>query len=168
MRLHYSAELFDQVSARRLAKRLVRLLEQITDKPSLPLHQLDILAPAERRRLLHEFNTTATPIPETTLVELFQRQVEETPHNVALLFEDRELSYAELDAWANRLAWSLIGDGIGPEDIVAIRLERSLEMIVAILGILKAVQPTFRSIQIILPSGSRSWSKTLAQNASSP
>jgi integrase len=69
---------------------------------------------------------------------LFQRQVEQTPHNVALLFEDREMSYAELDAWANRLAWSLIAEGIGPEDIVAIRLERSLEMIVAILGILKA------------------------------
>ena len=102
------------------------------------MHRLQILAPAERRRLVHEFNDTATPIPEATLVELFERQVAKTPDNTALLFEDRELTYAELDARANQLAWKLIADGIGPEDIVAICLERSIEMVVAILGILKA------------------------------
>jgi amino acid adenylation domain-containing protein/non-ribosomal peptide synthase protein (TIGR01720 family) len=138
LRLHYSADLFDQASAKTLAERLVRLLEQIAVDPSVPLHRLEILAPEERRRLIHEFNDTAAPIPEATLVELFERQANRKPDNIALLFEDREVSYAELNARANQLAWSLIADGIGPEDIVALRLERSVEMMIAILGTLKA------------------------------
>ena len=125
-------------SAERMAARLARLLEQIVADPSAPLHRLEILAPEERRRLVHEFNDTAAPIPEATLVDLFERQVARTPDNVALVFEDRELTYAELEARANRLAWRLIAEGIGPEDIVAICLERSLEMVVAILATLKA------------------------------
>ena len=138
LRLHYSADLFDTAAAATLAGRLVRLLEQIAADPSAPLHRLDILSADERIRLLDEFNDTATPVPETTLVELFERQVARTPDNVAILFEDRQLTYRELDTWANRLAWSLIADGIGPEDVVALRLERSIEMLVAILGTLKA------------------------------
>ena len=103
-----------------MAERLGWLLEQITANPSAPLHRLDILAPEERRRLIHEFNDTAAPIRQATLVDLFEQQVEKTPDNVALVFEEQKLSYAELDARANQLAWSLIADGIGPEDIVAI------------------------------------------------
>ena len=138
LRLHYSTDVYDQASAQALAGRLRRLLEQMAADPAAPLHRLEILTPAERHRLVHEFNDTATPLPEATLVDLFERQVAKTPDNTALLFEDRELTYAELDARANQLAWKLIADGIGPEDIVAVRLERSIEMVVAILGILKA------------------------------
>ena len=71
-------------------------------------------------------------------MELFERQVNRKPDNIALLFEDQQVSYAELNARANQLAWSLIADQIGPEDIVALRLERSVEMIIAVLGTLKA------------------------------
>ena len=102
------------------------------------MHRLEILAPEERRRLLHDFNDTAAPLPDTTITDLFERQVAKTPDNIALLFEERELTYCELDARANQLAWRLIADGIGPEDIVAICLERSVEMVVAILATLKA------------------------------
>jgi hypothetical protein len=136
--LEYSADLFDRASAERMAARLVRVLEQIADDPALPLHRLEILAPEERQRLVHTFNDTAAPLPQVTLVDLFERQVRKTPNHIALLLEDRQWTYAELDARANQLAWKLIAEGIGPEDIVAICLERSFEMIVAILATLKA------------------------------
>ncbi|MDH3476203.1 MAG: amino acid adenylation domain-containing protein, partial [Rhodospirillales bacterium] len=136
--LEYSAELFDQASAERLAARLRRVLEQIAEDPSVPLHRLEILASAERERLVHGFNDTAAAFPEATLVELFEQQVARRPEHIALCFEAHELSYAELEARANQLAWQLIGEGIGPEDIVALCLPRSPEMILAILAILKA------------------------------
>jgi non-ribosomal peptide synthetase component F len=138
LRLEYSADLFEAASAERVAGRLTRLLEQLAADPAAPLHRLDILAPEERHRLVHQFNDTAAPIPEATLVELFEQQVAKTPDNIALVFADRELTYAELDWRANQLAWRLIADGIGPEDIVAICLERSIEMVTAILATLKA------------------------------
>ena len=136
--LEYSADLFDRASAERIGERLTRLLEQITADPAAPLHRLDILTPQERRRLIQDFNDTAAPIPETTLVDLFQQQVLRTPDNVALIWENQTLTYNELDARANQVAWSLIAQRIGPEDLVAISMERSIEMIVAILGTLKA------------------------------
>jgi nonribosomal peptide synthetase DhbF len=83
-------------------------------------------------------NTLRVYEPEATLIDLFEHQVEKAPNNIALVFEEQKLSYAELDARANQLAWSLIGDGIGPEDIVAVPMDRSLELVVAILGVLKA------------------------------
>ncbi len=138
LRLHYSAELFDRASAERVAERLVRLLEQIAADPARPLHRLEILHPAERRQLVRDFNETAAPLPQATLVEMFEQQVRKTPDHVAVIFEDRQWTYAELNAYANQLAWKLIADGIGPEDIVAICLERSIEMVVAILATLKA------------------------------
>ena len=75
---------------------------------------------------------------ETTLAERFEQQAARTPYNIALLFEDRQITYAELNEQANRLAWSLIAAGIGPEDIVALQMERSIEMIEAVLGVLKS------------------------------
>ncbi len=136
--LEYSADLFGRASAERLVARLVRVLEQIAADPALPLHRLQILALEEQQRLVHTFNDTAAPLPQATLVDLFERQVRKTPNHVALLCEDRRWTYAEIEARANQLAWKLIASGIGPEDIVAICLDRSLEMIVAILATLKA------------------------------
>jgi hypothetical protein len=102
------------------------------------IHKVEILRPEERQQVIYDFNETAASLPEITLVGMFERQVASTPHRVALGDESRELSYTELDARANQLAWSLIADGIGPEDIVAISMERSIEMVVAILGTLKS------------------------------
>ncbi len=137
LRLHYNAGLFDRASAELLAARLTRLLEQFVADPSAPLHRLEILTPQERRRLLHDFNDTAAPLPEATVIDLFERQAAKTPENIALVFEDQELTYAQLEARANQLAWRLIAQGIGPEDIVAICMERSFEMVLAILATLK-------------------------------
>jgi nonribosomal peptide synthetase DhbF len=86
----------------------------------------------------HTRNVLAASADETTLVSMFEGQVAKAPDAVALVFKRRQMTYADLDARANQLAWSLRGDDIGPEDIVAISLERSIEMVVAIVGTLKA------------------------------
>ena len=130
-------ELYTPASLAGHASRLTRLLEQIVADPSAPLHRLEVLAPHERRQLLDDFNDTAAPIPETTLIDYFERQVAKTSKNIALVFGNRELTYAQLDARANQLAWRLIAEGIGPEDMVALCLERSPEMVVALLATLK-------------------------------
>ncbi len=88
--------------------------------------------------LLEGFNATAHPVPQATLPGLFEAQAERTPDAVAVIFEGRELSYGELNARANRLAHHLIGLEVGPETLVGVCLERSAEMVVALLGILKA------------------------------
>ena len=135
--LEYSTDLFDRNSAERLGVRLTRLLEQIAADPAIPLHRLEILSPAERRRLVHNFNTAGS-IHEASLVTLFERQAAQTPDSVALVFEGEALTYGALDAQANQLAWRLLADGLGPEERVAIALERTPVMIVAILATLKA------------------------------
>ena len=99
---------------------------------------IELLAPEERRQLLFEWNATARDVPQLTLPALFEAQVERSPEAIALVFEESTLSYAELNAQANRLAHLLIGRGIGPESLVALALPRSTEMVVALLGILKA------------------------------
>ena len=84
--------------------------------------------------LLESFNATARPLPEATLPELFEAQVERDPQATALVFGEESLTYQELNARANRLAHHLIGLGVGPESLVGIALERSLEMVVALAG----------------------------------
>jgi len=97
-----------------------------------------LLTYKERRQLLVDWNQTERPVPETSLPALFEQQVRRSAEATALVYEEQSLSYGALNERANRLAHLLIGRGVGPEDLVAIALPRSLEMIVALLGILKA------------------------------
>ncbi|HTY93776.1 MAG TPA: amino acid adenylation domain-containing protein, partial [Steroidobacteraceae bacterium] len=136
--LEYSADLFDRGSAERIAQRWARLVEQLLGDPAAPFERFDVLTGEERRQLLDGFHATAEPVGEATLAEMFERQAACTPDRIGLICEGRQMSYAELEARANQVAWSLIAEGIGPEDIVAIAMERSLAMVVAILGTLKA------------------------------
>ncbi|MFN5568911.1 MAG: non-ribosomal peptide synthetase, partial [Bradyrhizobium sp.] len=107
--------------------------------PERPLRQIDVLPEAERHRVLVEWNATAAAYPQDTCVhELFEAQAERTPAAVAVVHEERHLSYAELNTQANRLAHHLRGLGVRPDDRVAICIERSPEMIVGLLAILKA------------------------------
>ena len=99
---------------------------------------LDILAPAERRAIVHGWNETAHVIPSASVPELFAAQVARAPDVVAVVFEDERLSYREVDARANRLAQHLRGLGVGPEVVVGLCVERSPAMLVGLLGILKA------------------------------
>ncbi len=138
LRLDYRPDLFDRGSIEALAQRLIRLLEAAVADPEQPIGGLDILSTAERQKLLREWNDTARPIPSATLPELFAAQVAKSPDAVAVVFEDQTLTYAQLDARANQLAHHLQGLGVGPEVVVGLCVERSLEMMVGLLGILKA------------------------------
>ena len=136
--LEYSTNLFDRPSAETIAGRLIRLLEAVIAAPDQPIGCLDILSAAERHTILREWNDTARPIPAATLPELFEAQAGRTPDAVAVVFEDASLTYGALNARANQLAHYLINEGVGPEVVVGLCVERSLEMIVGLIGILKA------------------------------
>jgi amino acid adenylation domain-containing protein len=100
---------------------------------------LPLLPAAERRQLLRAFNATEAPYPQDACIhELFEQQVAATPDAVAVVYENESLTYAELNVRANRLAHALIGLGVQPDDRVAICVERSLDMVIGLLGILKA------------------------------
>ena len=138
LRLQYRSDLFERSTVEAMGRRLVGLLKAVVADPSQPIGRIDILEQEERQQILIDWNDTACEVPHTTLPGLFEAQVERSPEATALVFEESTLSYAELNAQANRLAHLLIGRGIGPENLVAIALPRSIEMVVALLGILKA------------------------------
>ena len=121
-----------------IGRRLVRLLEAVVAEPGRRIGRVDILEPEERRQLLEEWNATECEVAAATLPDLFEAQAARSPETVALVFEESRLSYAELNERANRLAHLLISRGIGPEKLVALALPRSLEMVISLLGILKA------------------------------
>ena len=136
--LQYSIDLFERASVEVIAGRLIRLLETAIDDPDRAIGSLDILTADERHTILHEWNDTAHAIPSGTLPELFAAQVDKTPDAIAVVFEEQSLSYAQLDAHSNRLAHHLRELGVGPETVVGLCVERSLEMVVGLIGILKA------------------------------
>src|SRR6185437_383506 len=133
-----AADLFDRVTVEGVARRLERVLGAVVADPGLTLSAVPVLDEAERRRVLYEWNDTAADVVSSTLPGLFVEQVARTPDAVAVVFEGVELSYAELDARANHLAFKLAAVGVGPESVVGVVLDRSVEMLVALLGVLKA------------------------------
>ena len=136
--IEYSKDLFDRSTVEAIACRLVFLLEAVAANPGQRIGQVDLLMPGERRQILEEWNQTARVVPEATLPELFELQVARSPEATALVFGDQRLTYVALNERANRLSRLLISRGIGQENVVALAVPRSLEMIVAVLGILKA------------------------------
>ncbi|MBZ9640544.1 non-ribosomal peptide synthetase, partial [Streptomyces sp. PSKA30] len=133
----YATDLFDHTTVVTLIERLVRLLDAVATDTAQPVTGIDLLSPAERRQVLVEWNDTAHEVPASTLPELFQAQVARTPDATAIVFEDSEVSYADLNARANQLARLLVTHGAGPEQLVALALPRSTDLIVAILAVLK-------------------------------
>jgi amino acid adenylation domain-containing protein/non-ribosomal peptide synthase protein (TIGR01720 family) len=136
--LEYSTELFHAATIRRMAGHLNVLLEGLTANPQQPVSALPLLTTTERRLLIEWNDTERHDVQERCLHHLFESQVELSPHATALVFDDRQITYRELNGKANQLAHHLRGLGVGPETIVAICLERSIEMVVGLLGILKA------------------------------
>ena len=137
--VEYSTGLFDATRMERLAGHLRNLLEAIVHEPERRLSDLSLLSAAERHQLLAEWNGTGLEgDAETTLHALIAAQAERTPKAVAVVFGDASLSYAELDRRARNLARRLRRLGVGPEVRVGICAERSLELVVGLLGILKA------------------------------
>jgi amino acid adenylation domain-containing protein len=133
----YAEDLFDQATVRALAGRLTRLLAQAAADPVRPVSDLDVLTAAERRELAR-CHDTARDIPAATVPQLFQEQVGRSPGTVAVVSGQDVVSYAALNARANRLARYLVSLGAGPERLVAIAMPRSAEMMVAVLAVLKA------------------------------
>ena len=135
----YSSDLFDGETIERLAGNFRTLLNGIVANPDSQIAQLPLLSESERHRVLVEWNDTATDFPRDRCVQqLFEEQVKRTPDAVAVVFESQQLSYAELNRRANRLAHHLCDLGVGPETLVGLCMERSLEMLISVLGILKA------------------------------
>ncbi|MFF7976496.1 amino acid adenylation domain-containing protein [Streptomyces sp. NPDC007905] len=137
--LTYSADLFDRETALWLVRRWVSVLEQCVDRPDVRPADLEVLDRQEVRRLLVEWNDTGTTGAADSLIhELFEAQAALLPDHVALMHGDEWLSYAELNARANRLAHALIARGAGPERLVALGMSRSIDLVTSILAVLKA------------------------------
>ncbi|WP_262699225.1 MULTISPECIES: amino acid adenylation domain-containing protein [Streptomyces] len=139
LRLGYRPDVVDRDAVEAIGGRLVRAFEAMIGAPEQPVNRVDLLATDERRTLLEEFTATARTAPVALVPERFQAQVARTPDAPALLAADgTRLSYARLDAAADRLAAELIGAGVGPERLVALALPRSADLVIAALAVLKA------------------------------
>lgn len=135
----FDRDRFQRDGIQRLAGHYQTLLEHLVAEPDRRVSQASILTAAERDQMLVEWNAAATEYPKDPCIhELFEAQAERTPDAVAVVFEDQRLTYRELNGRANQLAHHLRSLGVGPEVLVGICLERSLEMVVGLLGILKA------------------------------
>ncbi|HYO52492.1 amino acid adenylation domain-containing protein, partial [Archangium sp.] len=135
----YNTELFNRETVARMAGHFQKLLEGVVARPEQRVEELQLLTEEERRRVLEEWNDTRAEYPRERCVhELFEEQVERTPEAVALEYEGTQLTYRELNRRANLLARRLVRIGVGPEVRVGLCLERSVEMVVALLGTLKA------------------------------
>ena len=135
----YNTEIFDATTIDRMVDHFQTLLQGIVANPDQRLSRLPLLGQAERHQLLVEWNSTPSDYPRDRCVhQLFELQAERTPNATAVVFENERLTYSELNRRANQLAHYLTKLGVGPDVLVGILVERSLEMVVGLLGILKA------------------------------
>ncbi|NCS37561.1 MAG: amino acid adenylation domain-containing protein [Microcystis aeruginosa BS13-10] len=135
----YNTDLFNGETIERMNGHFLALLEGIIANPSERISQLPLLTKSEQQQLLIDWNNTEVDYPvDKCIHQLFEEQVERTPDTVAVIFEEQELTYNELNCRANQLAHYLQSLGVKPDELVGICVERSLEMIVGLLGILKA------------------------------
>ncbi|RKH36646.1 amino acid adenylation domain-containing protein, partial [Corallococcus sicarius] len=138
-RLEYATRLFDEATVARLAGHLSLLAQAVVASPDQPLSRLPLLTEDERQQVLVRWNDTRVEYPRGERIhDLFEQQVAKSPDAVAVTFEGQNLTYAQLDARANQLAHHLHTLDVGPESLVGVCLERSLEMVVALFGVLKA------------------------------
>lgn len=136
---NYNVDLFEEATVKRLATHFERLIEEIVSAPERKITQLALLSEAELERIVDEWNATETEYDhEASLHGLFEAQAKKTPDAIALAFEDQTLTYLALNERANKLARHLRKLGVGPGTLAGICLERSLEMVVGLIGILKA------------------------------
>ncbi len=139
LEITYAADRFDAETVARMLEHLQRLLEAFAGQPQSRLSELSLLSAADKRQILLDWNATEVDYPKDRFIhQLFEAQAEKTPDAVAVMFDGQALSYAELNAKANQLANYLRSKGVGPDVLVGICVERSLEMVIGLLGILKA------------------------------
>lgn len=156
--IEYSSDLFEPATIRRLAGYYSRLLQACVANPEKSISELPMLSDAERQQLLVDWNDTAADLSGKALClhQLIEEQALRTPNQVALVFEEQELTYGELNFRANQLSHHLKALGVGPDVLVGIYLQRSIEIVVGILGVLKAggayvpIDPSYPSARIAL------------------
>jgi amino acid adenylation domain-containing protein len=135
----YNTDLFEAATIKRMARHFESLLENIVENPDQPLSRLELMTGQERHQVIIEWNQTKVDFPnDVCLHELFEQQAERTPQAVAVIFQDQQVSYAELNQRANQLAHYLQSKAVGPEVRVGVCVERGIEMIIAVLGVFKA------------------------------
>ena len=137
--IEYDPRVYERVTAERIANHYAQLVSSAVEQPEVIISQLNLLTERERQQLLVEWNQTTTEYPrQQCFHELFEAQVARTPDAVAVVYENEQLTYRELNGRANQLAHYLRVRGVAAEVLVGIMLERSVEMVVGVLGILKA------------------------------
>ena len=136
--IEYSTDVFERGTVERVGERLLRLLEGAVREPEKSIEELELLGEDERRLVVEEWNRTGREYPGKCVHELFEEQARRTPEAVAVEQGEERLSYGELEARSNQLARHLVSMGVGPEVVVGLCVERNVEMVVGILGILKA------------------------------
>ncbi|GAA6624250.1 amino acid adenylation domain-containing protein [Scytonema sp. NUACC26] len=138
-RFEYNTDLFEAATISRMIEHFKTMLAGIVANPQARVSELPLLSEAERYQLLVEWNNTTKEYPiDKCIHQLFEEQVTRSPDAIAVVFEEEQLTYRELNQRANRIAHHLKTLGVGPEVLVGICVERSLEMVVGLLGILKA------------------------------
>ncbi|WJY37091.1 amino acid adenylation domain-containing protein [Streptomyces sp. P9-2B-2] len=136
--IEYATDLFDRGTVERIAERLRSVLRQLVSAPGRDIGSVDVLAPGEEKRLLCELNDTGVPIPEKSIHGRFERQAAATPDAIALVADERTLTFRELNRLADTFAGNLVRRGVGPESLVAVALKRSPDLVVSMLAVLKA------------------------------
>jgi len=137
--LSYNANLFKESTISMFITHFTNIASQVAENPSIKLSDIDILSKEEKNKILFEFTTTKVEYPlNKTVYELFEEHVEKNPENIAAIFENKTLTYRELNDKSNQLAGYLRNIGIKPNEIICIMVERSFEMIIGLMGILKA------------------------------
>ncbi len=134
----YRTSIYSENDISMLHKRILNLIEQIIEEQNTKLSELEIVTPDEKNSILHEFNNTKLDYPKgKTIVELFENQVEKTPNNIAVVFENKQLTYEELNKKVNSLAHYLTKTGVKQYDIVPVMIDRSADLIISMLAIIK-------------------------------
>jgi len=147
----YKADKYDSQDIRDLHSRILTIIKQVIDCNDILLKNIEIVTPEEKHKILYEFNNTKVDYPrDKTIVDLFEEQVEKTPDNIAVVFEDQKLTYRELNEKSNQLASYLIENHISNKDVVALFLDKSLEVIISIIATLK-VGATYLPLDIDYP-----------------
>ena len=152
LRFEYCTKLFNEDFIKRFSMHYINILNTLLENTEIKISDIDMLSEEEKNQILYEFNNTKVDYPiDKTIIDLFEEQVEITPNNIAVIFENQKLTYKELNEKANSLARFLLANNVTTGDIVGILLDKSLEMIISILGILK-VGATFLPIDVGYPN----------------
>lgn len=152
LRFEYCTKLFNEDFIKRLSSHYINILNAILENYEIKIADIDMLSEEERNQILYDFNNTKMDYPRNkTIVQLFEEQVEKTPDNIAVVFEDKKLTYKELNQKANGLARFLLANNVSPNDIVCLLLDKSLESIIAIIATLK-IGAAYLPIDVNYPS----------------